>query len=188
MAYKILTATHTDKVETLLFDSKAESLSIASSLTVGHCPSWITPHSENPVIWLTALKQEDGRVVVIEYDDEGKGKIVGELPSEGAGPCNLVAHEGDLLIANVSCFFSSLFEIAVPVFTAFDRHIIVGPPSCVVCGRKRCRASIKSFTTLCFAVHDENFAQRFRSQRGSTALVSSLPGDSASNPGRGLRT
>ena len=107
MVYKILTATYTDRVETLLFEPEAESLSVASSLTVGHHPSWITPHPENPAIWFTGLEQEDGRVVIIEYDDEGKGKVVGELSSEGAEPCNLVAYKGDLLIGNVSVFFLS---------------------------------------------------------------------------------
>ena len=100
--YRILIATYTDRVETLTFDSEAASLSITSSLTVGHHPSWIAPHPENPAIWFTGLEQEDGRVVVIEYDGEGEGKIVGEISSEGAEPCTLVAYKGDLLIGNVS--------------------------------------------------------------------------------------
>ena len=104
MAYRILVATYTDRVETLLFDPGAKSLSIASSLTVGHHPSWITPHPENSAIWFTGLEQEDGRVVAIEYDKEGEGKVVGELSSEGAGPCALVAYKGDLLVGNVSFF------------------------------------------------------------------------------------
>ena len=113
MAYRILTATYTDRVETLLFDSEAKSLSIASSLTVGHHPSWITPHPENPAIWFTALEQEDGRVVAIEYNEEGKGKVVGEVSSEGAGPCTLVAYKGDLLIGNVS--YRLFLQIGVPL-------------------------------------------------------------------------
>jgi len=105
MVYRILAATYTDRVETLLFDSEAESLSIASSLTVGDRPSWITPHPENPAIWFAGLEQEDGKVVAIEYDDQGKGKIVGERSSEGAEPCTLGAYKEELLIGNVS--FSS---------------------------------------------------------------------------------
>lgn len=107
MVYRLLTATYTDRVETLSFDPEAESLSIASSLTVGHHPSWITPHPENPAIWFAGLEQEAGRVVVLEYDKEGKGKVVGKHPSHGADPCTLVASKGDLLIGNV-CFFSPL--------------------------------------------------------------------------------
>jgi len=122
--YRILTATYTDRVETLLFDPDAKSLSIASSLTVGHHPSWITPHPENPTIWFTALEQEDGRVVAVEYDKEGKGKVVGELSSEGAAPCTLVAYKGDLLIGNVSRFF---FLPQGCHAHHFDRHIVVGP-------------------------------------------------------------
>ncbi|KAF9646192.1 putative isomerase YbhE [Thelephora ganbajun] len=102
MAYRILTATYTDKIETLSFDSETKSLSITSSLIVGHHPSWITPHPEDPAIWFTALEQEDGRVVAIEYDKEGKGKVVKEVPSEGAEPCTLVVYKGDLLIGNYS--------------------------------------------------------------------------------------
>jgi 6-phosphogluconolactonase (cycloisomerase 2 family) len=111
MAYKILTATYTDRIETLLFDPEAGSLSVTSSLRVGHHPSWITPHPENPAIWFTALEQEDGQVVAIEYDGEGKGKIVGELSSEGADPCTLVVYKGDLLVGNVSFVF---FDIPQP--------------------------------------------------------------------------
>lgn len=103
--FRILTATYTDRVETLSFDPDAKSLSITSSLTVGHHPSWITPHPENPAIWFTGLEQDDGRVVAIEYDKDGKGKVVGELSSEGADPCTLGAYKGDLLIGNVSFFF-----------------------------------------------------------------------------------
>ena len=109
MVHRILVATYTDRVETLLFDPETKSLSITFSLTVGHHPSWITPHPENPVIWFTALEQEDGQVVAIEYDKEGKGKVVGELSSEGAGPCTLVAHKGDLLVGNVSFLFLDSF-------------------------------------------------------------------------------
>ena len=114
MAYRILTATYTDRVETLLFDPEAKSLSITSSLTVGHHPSWITPHPDNPAIWFTALEQEDGQVVAIEYDEDGKGRVVGELSSEGSEPCTLVVYKGDLLIGNVSVVFLDIFD---PVFT-----------------------------------------------------------------------
>lgn len=123
MMYKILAATYTDRVETLLFDSEAGSLSITSSLTVGHHPSWITPHPENPAIWFTGLEQEDGRVVAIEYDKEGKGKVIGELPSEGAEPCTLVAYKGDLIIGNVS-FFPPL-RLRRPGIHRFGRCILV---------------------------------------------------------------
>lgn len=114
MAYRILTATYSDRVETLLFDSESKSLSITSSLEVGHHPSWITPHPGNPAIWFTVLEQGDGQVVAIEYDKEGKGRVVGQLSSEGAEPCTLVAYKGDLLIGNVSRL---ALEIVDPIFT-----------------------------------------------------------------------
>jgi len=103
--FRILTATYTNRVETLSFDPDAKSLSTTSSVTVGDNPSWITPHPENPAIWFAGLEQDDGRVVAIEYDKDGKGKVVGELSSEGADPCTLVAYKGDLLIGNVSLLF-----------------------------------------------------------------------------------
>lgn len=114
MAHRILTATYTDRIETLLFDSEARSLSITSSLTVGHRPSWITPHPGNPGIWFVALEQEDGRVVAIKYDEEGKGNIVGEVSSGGAEPCTLVVYKDDLFIGNVSCWFPP--QIADPEY------------------------------------------------------------------------
>ena len=114
MGYMILAATYTDRIETLSFDSDAQSLSITSSLTVGQRPSWITPHPENPAVLFTALEQEDGRVVAIEYDKEGKGKVVGDVSSGGAEPCTLVAYKGDLLVGNVSL---ALLETTDLVFT-----------------------------------------------------------------------
>lgn len=115
MTYRILTASYTDRIETLLFDSEARSLSITSSLTVGHHPSWITPHPGNPAVWFTALEREDGRVVAIEYDEEGKGNIVGEVSSEGAEPCTLVAFKGELLVGNVGCV--SPLHVVDPILT-----------------------------------------------------------------------
>lgn len=109
MTYRILTATYTARIETLSFDSEARSLSISSSLTdVGYHPSWITRHPENPAIWFAAVEHDDGRVVAIEYDEGGKGVIVGEIPSEGSEPCTLVAYKGDLFIGNVGRAFNFL--------------------------------------------------------------------------------
>lgn len=180
MVYRILTATYTDRVETLSFDSEAKSLSITSSLTVGHHPSWITPNPENQVIWFTALEQEDGRVVAIEYDKEGKGKVIGDLSSEGSEPCTLVAYKGDILIGNVSFFF--LRKIVVPIFTGALIDICVTVLQHVVYARKRRCAPHNFFTALCDVVHDESFAWRFWSRPGSAAFVSPSPGDSTSDP------
>ena len=157
MLNRILTATYTDRVETLSFDSESKSLSITSSVTVGHHPSWITPHPENPAIWFTALEQGDGRVVTIEYDEEGKGKVVGELSSEGAGPCSLVAYKGDLLIANVSSFLLLEF-VTLPGIHHSDRCLRGSTRCAVVLGRNRRCAPLNVFAAACRIVHDEAFA------------------------------
>lgn len=182
MAYRILTATYSDRIETLLFDSEARSLSIMSSLTVGHHPSWITPHPENPAIWFTALEQEDGRAVVIEYDKEGKGNIVGEIPSEGAEPCTLVVYKGDLLIGNVSPLSFRLPTRYLPALLFIRRRVRYGPTLCVVRKWKRCRVSADFFCSLCCVVYDEAHADRFWTRRESTVFVSPSPSVSTSDP------
>jgi len=174
--FRILTATYTDRVETLSFDPDAKSLSITSSLTVGHHPSWITPHPENPAIWFTGLEQDDGRVVAIEYDEDGKGKVVGELSSEGADPCTLVAYKGDLLIGNVSFVPSS--PRVVRIFTTLIR----GSTLCLVFWRKCRCAPPHVLPTVHRAIHDEALAQRFRSGAGSTAFISPSSGGPPSDP------
>lgn len=166
MTYRILTATYTDRIETLSFDFEARSLSITSSLTVGHHPSWITPHPENPAIWFTALEQQDGRVVVIEYDKEGKGNIVKEFPSQGADPCTLVVYKGDLLIGNVSRVFLQIVDL---IFIGRFFYACVhrgGPTPWVVCWWKRRRVSPNSFVSLCCDVYDEPRTYRLWTKRG----------------------
>lgn len=159
MAYRILVATYTDRVETLLFDSETKSLSVASSLTVGYHPSWIIPHPENKAIWFTVLEQEDGRVVAIEYDKEGKGKIVGDVSSEGADPCTLESYRGELFVGNVS--------LSPPKFSTADTHRRLlwmhwyllcthrGSTPHIVWKRTRRRVPLNLFPTLCWAVHHD---------------------------------
>lgn len=162
MAYRILTATYTDRIETLLFDAEAKSLSITSSLTAGHRPSWITPHPENPGIWFTALEQEDGRVVAIKYDKDGKGSIVEEVSSEGAEPCTLVAYDGNLLVGNVSCGFPSRLLGLMFTGTFIDARVVhCGPTSHIVCGWKHRRVFPQSLVSLCCAVYNEARAYWF---------------------------
>ena len=177
MMYRILTATYSERVETLSFDPETKSLSTTSSLTVGYHPSWVTPHPENPAIWFAGLEQEDGRVVVIEYDKEGKGKVIGEVSSEGAEPCTLAAYKGDLLIGNVSLMgFSSLRS------SRYSPPRLMDITLRVVFRRKRRRAPLDFFSAVCRIIHDEPFAQRFRSKPGPAALISPSSGDSAYDP------
>ena len=106
MVYRILVASYTDAVYTLLFDpskSTDESLSLVSRLTVGHHPSWIERHPSDPSIVFTGLEQEDGRLLTLRYNfDTGEGEILANVSSRGADPCSILATDENVLVANVS--------------------------------------------------------------------------------------
>ncbi|KAF8058602.1 Lactonase, 7-bladed beta-propeller-domain-containing protein [Lyophyllum atratum] len=120
MVHLILTASYTNEVYTLAFDPETSSISIASSLTIGHHPSWITFYPGNESLVFTGLEQADGKAVALKFDDEGKGEVVAEAPSGGADPCSLVATKNELLIANYSSGVVSTFPISpnAPYFMA----------------------------------------------------------------------
>ena len=105
MVYRILVASYANEVYTLAFDPEAPSLTLTSTTTVGFHPSWITPHPTDKSIVFTALEQDEGKIVVLKVDEEGRVTVVGEGPSGGKDPCNLVALSEDLLIANVRIVF-----------------------------------------------------------------------------------
>lgn len=102
MIYKILVATYDNDVYSLSFDPEVPSLTLTSSLTVGHHPSWVTPHPLDPSLIFTALEQSDGRVLAIKYDEQNSGSVAGEVSSHGADPCNLVVYDKEVLVGNVS--------------------------------------------------------------------------------------
>ncbi|TFK90252.1 putative isomerase YbhE [Polyporus arcularius HHB13444] len=102
MVYRILVASYTNEIYTLAFDPSVPSLTLTSTLTVGHHPSWITPHSTDKKIVFTALEQSEGKIIVLKLDDEGRAAVVGEGPSGGADPCSLLALDGQLLLGNYS--------------------------------------------------------------------------------------
>ncbi|TFY63937.1 hypothetical protein EVG20_g6120 [Dentipellis fragilis] len=102
MVQHILVASYTDAVYTLAFDSSRSSLELVSSTTVGYHPSWITPHPHEPSVVFTGLEQENGRVVVLKYDANGVGTILGEISSGGKDPASLLATDDTLFVANYS--------------------------------------------------------------------------------------
>ena len=102
MVHRILVASYTNEIYTLAFDPQAPSLTLTSTITVGHHPSWITPHPTDKSIVFTALEQSEGKIVVLKVDAEGRATIAGEGPSGGADPCSLVALDDELLLGNVS--------------------------------------------------------------------------------------
>lgn len=106
MVYRILVASYTNDIVTLTVelpegDGKA-SISVTSSVTVGHHPSWITRHVSDPSIVFTGLEQEDGRLLTLKYDvQKGEGRVVGNVSSAGNSPCTILATEREVLVGNV---------------------------------------------------------------------------------------
>ena len=108
MVYRIYVGSYTNEISTLSFDSEASKLAVTSSINVGHHPSWITPHPKDSTLIFTGLEQDDGQILAIKFDQKGHGVVVGRAPSAGRDPCNLLATDSELFIANVriSCYFS----------------------------------------------------------------------------------
>ncbi|KAH9922105.1 Lactonase, 7-bladed beta-propeller-domain-containing protein [Fomitopsis serialis] len=102
MSFRILVGSYTNEIYTISFDPDTPKLTLESTLTVGHHPSWITPHPTDPSLVFTGLERDGGKAVVVRYDAEGKGTVVGEAPSGGADPCTLLALGTELLIGNYS--------------------------------------------------------------------------------------
>ncbi|KAI0752824.1 putative isomerase YbhE [Daedaleopsis nitida] len=111
MVHHILVASYTNEVSTLAFDPEVPSLTLSSAISVGHHPSWITPHPTDESIVFTALEQADGRIIVLKLDDHARATQVGDGPSGGADPCTLVVVDDQLLLGNYS---SGVFN-AVPL-------------------------------------------------------------------------
>ncbi|EJF60684.1 putative isomerase YbhE [Dichomitus squalens LYAD-421 SS1] len=102
MVHRILVASYTSEIYTLAFDQQAPSLTLTSTITVGHHPSWITAHPADKSIAYTALEQSEGRIIALKLDGEGRATAIGEGPSGGADPCSLVALDEELLLGNYS--------------------------------------------------------------------------------------
>ena len=102
MAYRIYVGSYTNEITTLEFDTKNATLSILSSINVGHHPSWVTPLPSHPTVIFTALEQSDGKIVAVKYDEAGTGTILSTAPSGGADPCMILAEKDELFIGNVS--------------------------------------------------------------------------------------
>lgn len=102
MQYTILAGSYSDQVYTLSFDPDTPSLSLTSSVTVGHHPSWITSHPKDHSIVFAGVEQTDGKIVTLKFDKSGNGVVVGEISSDGADPCTLVAVGDELVVGNVS--------------------------------------------------------------------------------------
>jgi Lactonase, 7-bladed beta-propeller len=99
--YRILVASYTDRITTLLFDPIGPILIVTSEVKVGTRPSWLTAHPTDPSLIFTGLEQREGVVVALRYDEDGNGTIVSQIPSGGADPASLLATADTLLVGNV---------------------------------------------------------------------------------------
>ncbi|KAI0320562.1 3-carboxy-cis,cis-mucoante lactonizing enzyme [Amylostereum chailletii] len=102
MVYRILVGSYTSKVFTLAFDPAVPSLRVIASLEVGHHPSWLTAHPDDPSLIFTGLEQTDGRIIALRADEEGGLKAVGDISSGGRDPASLVALKEELVVGNYS--------------------------------------------------------------------------------------
>ncbi|KAF9819528.1 hypothetical protein IEO21_01992 [Rhodonia placenta] len=102
MPYRILVGSYANEIYTVSFDPETSSISLVSSITVGYHPSWITPHPIDKSLVFAGLEQAEGKIVVVRYNEEGKGSLVGEVSSGGADPCTLLAAGTELLVGNYS--------------------------------------------------------------------------------------
>ncbi|OSC97584.1 putative isomerase YbhE [Trametes coccinea BRFM310] len=100
--HRILVASYTNEIYTLAFEPDAPSLKLVSTVTVGHHPSWITPHPKDKNVVFAGVEQTEGKIAVLKYDQEGRGTVIGEIPSAGADPCSLLALSDELLVGNYS--------------------------------------------------------------------------------------
>ncbi|KAK0196285.1 Lactonase, 7-bladed beta-propeller-domain-containing protein [Armillaria mellea] len=111
-SYRILVATYSNDIYSLLFDPSTGSLTCTSSIEVGFHPSWITPYPGDSSLIFASLEQADGKIVVLKYDNEGNGTIVAQASSGGDDPCSLLATKDQLLIANYSSGHVAVLPIA----------------------------------------------------------------------------
>lgn len=112
MVYRILVASYTNSITTLLFDPSKPSLSVTSSIEVGFHPSWITPHPGDTSIVFTGLEDTVGKIITLKYDEDGKGTVLGEIESGGDSPASLLAVDGTLLVGNVCSVRVTLGKIS----------------------------------------------------------------------------
>ncbi|KAG6899122.1 hypothetical protein C0993_000542, partial [Termitomyces sp. T159_Od127] len=91
---------YTNEISTLAFNPDTASINVSSTVKVGHHPSWITFYPGDQSLIFTCLEQSDGVIIALKFDEEGKGKIVAEIPSGGADPCTLFATNDTLYIGS----------------------------------------------------------------------------------------
>ncbi|KAJ7077819.1 Lactonase, 7-bladed beta-propeller-domain-containing protein [Mycena belliarum] len=112
MATRILVASYTTSVQTLIFDPLTSTLTTHSAVQVGHHPSWIEFYPSDHSLVFACVETTEGKIVALKYDDSGNGSVVAESPSGGADPCHLAATKDELFVANYSSGSLSVIPIA----------------------------------------------------------------------------
>ncbi|KAF8883252.1 Lactonase, 7-bladed beta-propeller-domain-containing protein [Infundibulicybe gibba] len=102
MIYRILVASYTNDISTLVFDSSRSTLTIESAVTAGFHPSWIAFHPSDHSVVFAGLEQSNGKILALKYEQDGKGAVVAEAPSGGQDPCHLHVVKEELVVANYS--------------------------------------------------------------------------------------
>ena len=101
MCYRILVASYSDGLTSLVFDPKGPTLKVISEIKVGNRPSWLTAHPDDPTLVFTGLEQSDGIIVALKFNEDGNAAVVGRIPSGGEDPASLLATTDTLLVGNV---------------------------------------------------------------------------------------
>jgi hypothetical protein len=113
MCYRILVASYTDVLTTLLFDPKGPTLKVTSEIKVGNNPSWLTVHPNDPTLVFTGLEVANGIVIALKFDENGNGTVVGQISSGGADPASLLATTDALIVGNVRIMRQLLTPILI---------------------------------------------------------------------------
>ena len=101
MCYRILVASYTDGLTSLVFDPKGSTLKVISDIKVGTRPSWITAHPDDPTLVFTGLEQSDGIIIALKFNEDGNAAVVGQISSGGEDPASLLATSDTLFVGNV---------------------------------------------------------------------------------------
>ena len=113
----ILVGSYSNDITTLVFDSTTKTLQVASTLRVGHHPSWIASHTAHPSLVWTGLEQSQGKILALSHDKQGTCKVVSEASSAGCDPCFIWADKHELIVANVR------FILLLIQYTVFNVYL-----------------------------------------------------------------
>ena len=108
MGYRFVVASYTDALHILDFDpSKTadSALTLISSTTVGHHPSWVENHPSDNTLLFTGLEQSDGQLLALKYNDiSARLQVLERLSSGGSDPAHILVTDSQVIVGNVRVF------------------------------------------------------------------------------------